>query len=58
MANTARAAIKALQPELIAIRRDILANPEMGMEEVLTSRLVADTLRGLRLEVAGGDGGR
>ncbi|WP_338663192.1 M20 aminoacylase family protein [Pararoseomonas sp. SCSIO 73927] len=56
MDDTARAAIKALQPELTAIRRDIHAHPEMGMEEVRTSRLVADTLRGWGLEVTEGVG--
>ncbi|MBP0492476.1 M20 aminoacylase family protein [Roseomonas indoligenes] len=56
MDDTARAAIKALQPELTAIRRDIHAHPEMGMEEVRTSKLVADTLRGWGLEVTEGVG--
>ena len=48
--------IKALQPELAAIRRDIHAHPEMGMEEVRTSALVAETLRGWGLEVTDGVG--
>ena len=56
MDETALERIKALQPELAAIRRDIHAHPEMGMEEVRTSRLVADTLRGWGLEVTEGVG--
>jgi hippurate hydrolase len=51
MDETALAQIKALHPELIAIRRDIHAHPEMGMEEARTSALVAKTLRGWGLEV-------
>ena len=53
-ATTAR--LHALHPELTAIRRDIHAHPEMGMEEVRTSALVAETLRGWGLEVTEGIG--
>ncbi|TPG57695.1 amidohydrolase [Roseomonas nepalensis] len=48
--------IRALQPELAAIRRDIHAHPEMGMEEARTAALVAETLRGWGLEVTEGIG--
>ena len=33
------------QAELIDIRRDIHANPEVGLEEFRTARIVADKLR-------------
>ena len=56
MDDAALARIKALQPELTAIRRDIHAHPEMGMEEVRTAALVAETLRGWGLEVTEGIG--
>ncbi len=42
--------------ELTAIRRDIHAHPEMGMEEVRTSALVAEKLRSWGIEVATGVG--
>ncbi|WP_426956977.1 M20 aminoacylase family protein [Muricoccus radiodurans] len=48
--------IRALQPELSAIRRDIHAHPEMGMEEVRTSALVAEKLRAWGFDVAEGIG--
>jgi len=56
MDDASLARIRALQPELTAIRRDIHAHPEMGMEEVRTSALVAETLRGWGLEVTEGVG--
>jgi hippurate hydrolase len=37
--------IRAFHPELTAIRRDIHAHPEMGLEEVRTAALVAAKLR-------------
>ena len=39
------AEIRAFHPDLTAIRRDIHAHPEMGLEEVRTSALVAAKLR-------------
>ncbi len=42
---------------LVALRRDIHAHPEMGLEEVRTAALVADRLRGFGLEVSEGVGG-
>ncbi|HEX3349125.1 MAG TPA: M20 aminoacylase family protein [Acetobacteraceae bacterium] len=37
--------IRGMHPELTAIRRDIHAHPELGMEEVRTSAIVAAKLR-------------
>ena len=47
-------ALKAYEPELVAIRRDIHRHPETGFEEIRTARLVADKLRGWGIEVAEG----
>lgn len=46
----------AIKDELIAIRRDIHANPEIGLEEIRTSGIVEQKLRGLGLEVKTGIG--
>ena len=43
--------------ELTAIRRDIHAHPELGLEETRTAALVAGTLRGWGVEVTEGVGG-
>ncbi len=43
-------------PELTAIRRDIHAHPELGMEETRTASLVAERLRAWGLEVTEGVG--
>jgi hippurate hydrolase len=56
MNDAAKTRLDALQPALVAIRRDIHAHPEMGMEEVRTSALVAATLRGWGLDVTEGVG--
>jgi amidohydrolase len=48
---------QALEAKLIATRRDIHAHPELGNQEVRTSKLVTDHLRGLGLEVRTGVGG-
>jgi amidohydrolase len=53
---TTRQAIAASHPELTAIRRDIHAHPEMGMEEVRTAALVASKLREWGVEVTEGIG--
>lgn len=42
--------------ELIAIRRDIHAHPELGFEEMRTSKLVADKLREWGIEIETGVG--
>jgi amidohydrolase len=44
------AELTALQPQLIAWRRDIHQHPELGNRETRTAALVAKTLRGLRLD--------
>jgi amidohydrolase len=56
MANALLNQTRVLQPELIAIRRDIHAHPEIGMDEHRTSALVATKLRAWGLEVTEGVG--
>ncbi|MBY0339347.1 MAG: amidohydrolase [Acetobacteraceae bacterium] len=51
-----RRRIAAHLPELVAIRRDIHAHPELGFEEVRTPALVAAELRKLGLPVTEGVG--
>lgn len=46
----------ALQPQLVAWRRDFHAHPELGLQEVRTAGIVADHLRGLGLELTTGVG--
>jgi hippurate hydrolase len=46
--------IKAYEPELTAIRRDIHRHPETGFEETRTAKLVADRLRSWGVEVTEG----
>lgn len=48
---------KALEPKLLAWRRDIHQHPELGNREVRTAKLVADHLRSLGLEVTTGVAG-
>ncbi len=43
--------------EFTAIRRDIHAHPELGMEEQRTSAIVAEKLRGWGIDVSSGIGG-
>ena len=47
---------QALQEQLIAWRRDIHMHPELAFEETRTSRMVADTLRDMGIEVEVGVG--
>ncbi|MES2710977.1 MAG: amidohydrolase, partial [Pseudomonadota bacterium] len=49
-------AVAAWQPELATIRQDIHAHPELGMEEVRTSGLVAEHLRNWGIETTTGVG--
>jgi amidohydrolase len=42
---------QAVMPKVIACRRDLHEHPELGNREVRTSKVVADTLRALGLEV-------
>jgi amidohydrolase len=46
--------LKAFEPELIEIRRDIHRHPETGFEETRTAKIVADRLRSWGIEVAEG----
>ena len=46
--------LKAYEPELIAIRRDIHRHPEVGFEETRTAALVAERLRAWGLDVTEG----
>jgi amidohydrolase len=47
---------QALQPQLVAWRRDFHMHPELGFHEVRTAGVVADHLRTLGLEIATGVG--
>ncbi|MBJ3776481.1 M20 aminoacylase family protein [Acuticoccus mangrovi] len=49
--------IRAYHDELTAIRRDLHANPELGMEEHRTSEIVAKTLESFGVEAHRGVGG-
>jgi amidohydrolase len=49
--------IEGFADELTAIRRDLHAHPEIGFEEVRTSGIVADKLKGWGIEVHHGLGG-
>jgi amidohydrolase len=50
-------AVPKLEPELVALRRDIHRHPELGFREERTAGLVADRLRALGLDVRAGVGG-
>ncbi|MCY1648455.1 M20 family metallopeptidase [Caulobacter sp. SL161] len=45
------AAAKAVQPKVVAWRRDIHQNPELGNQEVRTAALIAKELKALGIEV-------
>ncbi|WP_426958872.1 M20 aminoacylase family protein [Muricoccus radiodurans] len=51
------ARLRDLLPELVAIRHDLHAHPEIGREEFRTAALVAERLRGWGLEVTERVGG-
>jgi amidohydrolase len=51
MKNDALEMLRLHHAELVHIRRDIHANPELGFEEARTSQLVADKLAGWGIEV-------
>ncbi len=57
MTDAVLAQISAHHAELTAIRRDIHAHPEMGLEEVRTAALVAAKLREWGIDVTEGVGG-
>src|SRR5687768_18542998 len=46
-----KAAAERLEPKVVAWRRDIHQNPELGNREFRTAKLVADHLRSLGIEV-------
>ena len=46
-----RKIVAQVEPKLIAWRRDIHQHPELGDQEIRTSKMVAQHLRGLGLEV-------
>ncbi|MEK6209336.1 MAG: amidohydrolase [Pseudomonadota bacterium] len=54
LATTVDQKVRALEPEIIAWRRDIHQNPELANREVKTAKLVADQLRKLGIEVKTG----
>jgi hippurate hydrolase len=57
MTDTVLETVRVHLPELTAIRRDIHAHPEMGLEEVRTAALVATKLREWGIDVTEGIGG-
>lgn len=56
MIATFKTQAAALQPQLVAWRRDFHQHPELGFHEVRTAGIVADHLRSLGLEVTTGVG--
>ncbi len=52
------AIVRAVTPDIIALRRDIHAHPELSLEETRTAALVAERFRALGLEVREGLGGK
>ena len=49
-------AVQAVNPHVVAWRRDLHAHPELGFNETRTAQIVADHLRSLGLEVRTGVG--
>ena len=49
--------VRAITPDLVALRRDIHAHPELSLEEIRTAALVADRFKALGLKVRTGIGG-
>ena len=56
LTETLRAEAEALRPQLVAVRRDLHAHPELAFEEVRTAGIVAEKLRDLGFEVQTGVG--
>ena len=50
------ASVSKVTPQVVAWRRDLHANPELGNQEFRTAKLVADHLRSLGMEVREGVG--
>ncbi|MEM3638141.1 MAG: carboxypeptidase CpsA [Conexivisphaerales archaeon] len=49
--------VRKVEPRIIEIRREIHSNPELSYKELQTSKLVADELRKMGIEVKTGVGG-
>src|SRR6195952_5310071 len=56
MSQSAIERARSYQPELVAIRHDIHAHPELGLQEVRTAELVAKKLEEWGIEVHRGVG--
>jgi amidohydrolase len=56
LSSRIEAVVAAIEPELVAIRRDIHAHPEVGFEEVRTAGIVANRLAALGLPARTGMG--
>src|SRR5687767_6358000 len=54
LSSQLQARIKAIEPKVVAWRRDIHQHPELGNREVRTAKLVAEHLRALGIEVQTG----
>ena len=54
LSNQLQARITAIEPKVVAWRRDIHQHPELGNREFRTAKLVADHLRALGIEVQTG----
>src|SRR5688572_6118532 len=54
LSSQLQARMKAIEPKVVAWRRDIHQHPELGNREVRTAKLVADHLRALGIEVQTG----
>ena len=54
LSQTVQSRIAAIEPKVVAWRRDIHQHPELGNREFRTSKLVADHLKALGLEVKTG----
>jgi len=54
LSEKTRTRIAAIEPKVVAWRRDIHQHPELGNREVRTAKLVADHLRSLGIEVTTG----
>ncbi len=50
------AAAEHIQPEVVALRRDIHAHPELGLDNPRTQRAILDALDGLGLDISLGAG--
>lgn len=56
-AGPVESAVRAIEADLIALRRDLHRHPELSFEEHRTSQMVAQRMKGLGLDVHTGVGG-